>query len=652
MVLLTTFEKFYFIMKRLSILIALLSIFSAFGQNHNHENRQIADAERKSATNVMNAVANVNTQNYDVKYHRMRFTVDPATLFITGEVTTHYRATQNLNTVTFDLNNTLTVSSVLRHGTPVSFIQNTGKELVITLPATQNANVLDSLTINYSGVPTSNEGSFTKYTHAGVAGFYTLSEPFGARDWWPCKQDLNDKVDNIDVYLTMPSQYVAVSNGLQINAITNSNNTKTTHFKHNYPIPAYLIAIAGTNYSIFTQQAGTAPNTFPIVNYIYPETQAATQNNLAVTLPIMNLYEQLFETYPFHNEKYGHAQCALGGGMEHTTVSFMGGFDRNLIAHELGHQWFGDKITCGSWKDIWLNEGFATYLSGLVIENLDGATNFNSWKGSLISDITSQNGGAVYLTDLESANSGRIFSSRLSYNKGAMVAHMLRFKLGDAVFFQGMKNYLADPNLAYGYASTQNLKTHLATASGMNLDEFFNDWVYKQGYPTYSITAQNWTNGQVRFVVNQTTSHISVPFFEMPVPVRVTGAGGQSLDLVLDNTSNGQIILKPVPFTVTGVVFNPKNDIISKNSTMTLGNEDFALIEGIKLYPNPTSNTLNLQLPESVSVEKAVFYNSLGQIVKESKSETSWDVSSLPTGINYIKIYTDSGIKQMKFVKV
>lgn len=638
-------------MKRLHILFLLLSTIAGFAQNHTDQIHQIADSERKSATNVINAVANVNTQNYDVKYHRLRFTVDPATLFITGEVTTHYRATQNMNTVTFDLNNTLTVSSVLRHGVPVSFAQNINKELVVTLPATQNANVLDSLTINYSGVPTSNEGSFTKYTHAGVPGFYTLSEPFGARDWWPCKQDLNDKVENIDVYLTMPSQYVGVSNGLQISAITNPNNTKTTHFKHNYPIPAYLIAIAGTNYAVYTQQAGTAPNTFPIVNYIYPETQTATQNSLAVTVPIMDLFEQLFETYPFHNEKYGHAQCALGGGMEHTTVSFMGSFDRNLIAHELGHQWFGDKITCGSWKDIWLNEGFATYLSGLVVENLDGTASFNSWKGSLINNITSQTGGAVYLTDAEALNSNRIFSSRLSYNKGAMVAHMLRFKLGSANFFQGMKNYLADPALAYGYASTENLKTHLAAASGMNLDEFFNDWIYKQGYPTYTISAKNWTGGQVRFVVNQTQSHISVPFFEMPVPVRVTGAGGQSLDLVLDNTANNQVIFKTVPFAITGVIFNPNNDIISKNSTATLGNDDFVLIEGIKLYPNPASNTLNLQLPESISIEKAIFYNSLGQIIMESKSEISWDVSALPTGINYIKIFTDSGTKQMKFVK-
>lgn len=638
-------------MKKFAIIIALFSAAISFAQNHIKDNQKIAEAERKSASNLMRVVANPNTANYDVKYHRLRFTVNPANLFITGNVTTHYVAKQNMNSITFDLNNSLTVSSVLRHGSSVSFTQNTNKELVVTLPATQNANVLDSLTINYSGIPSTADGAFSTYTHAGVAGFYTLSEPFGARDWWPCKQDLNDKIENIDVYLTTPSQYVGVTNGVQISAVNNPNGTKTTHFKHNYPIPAYLIAIAATNYAIYTQQAGTAPNTFPIVNYIYPETQATTQANLAVTLPIMNLFEELFETYPFHHEKYGHAQCALGGGMEHTTVSFMGAFDRNLIAHELGHQWFGDKITCGSWNDIWLNEGFATYLSGLVVEHLDGATAFNSWKNSMIANITSQNDGAVYLTDAESQNVGRIFSSRLSYNKGAMVLHMLRFKLGDAVFYQGIKNYLADPNLAYGYATTENLKTHLETASGVDLDEFFNDWIYKQGYPTYAITAQNWGAGQARFVINQTQSHSSVSFFEMPVPVRVFGSGGQQADIVLENTSNGQVILQNVPFAITNISFNPKYDIISRNSTATLGKEDFTLLQNVKLYPNPVANTLNVDLPSNVLMEKAVFYNALGQIIKESDKEVSWDVSSLPTGVNFIKIYTDSGVKQLKFIK-
>lgn len=637
-------------MKNLYFIITLFSATLGLAQNLATKNGEIAESERKAASKFMRVITNPNTANYDVTYHRLKFTVNPANYSISGDVTTYYKAKQNMNSVTFELSDELTVSSVKQRGNNLTYIQNGNNELVINLATTQNTNVLDSLTIVYAGTPPNDSDAFNTYTHAGTPGLYTLSEPFGARDWWPCKQDLNDKIDNIDVYITAPSQYTSVSNGLQISAVTNSNSTKTTHFRHQYPIPAYLIAIAVTNYTIFTQQAGTAPNTFPIVNYLYPENQATTQANLAVTLPIMNLFEQLFETYPFSNEKYGHAQCALGGGMEHTTVSFMGGFDRNLIAHELGHQWFGDKITCGSWNDIWLNEGFATYLSGLVIENLDGDIAFSDWKSDLITNITASPNGAVYLTDTEAQSSNRIFSNRLSYNKGAMAVNMLRFKLGDAAFFQGVKNYLADPNLAYGYATTQNLKTHLETASGMNLTEFFNDWIFGQGYPTYSIGVKNWTPGLARFTINQTQSNSSVSFFEMPVPIRVTGAGGQSLDLILDNTSNNQTIDKNVPFVVTGIIFNPKNDIISRNSTAFLGTEDFEL-KDVKLFPNPVANTLNVELPNNVTIEKAIFINALGQIIKQTTSETSWDVSSLPAGVNFIKIYTDSGMKQMKFIK-
>jgi len=638
-------------MKKIYLLFALFLSAFGFAQNTSSPNSHIAEAERKAAAKKINFRTNPNTENYDVTYHRLKFEVYPDAYYVIGDVTTYFRAKQNMSTVTFDLSDELVVSSVKQRNVPLTFTQSGTNELVINLPAVQNTNVLDSLTIVYEGAPPADSDGFNTYTHAGNPGLYTLSEPFGARDWWPCKQDLNDKVESLDVYIKSAAQYTSVSNGLQVSAVNNGDGSKTTHFHHSYPIPAYLIAIAVTNYTIFTQQAGTAPHTFPIVNYIYPEGQTATQNDLAVTVPIMNLFEQLFETYPFANEKYGHAQCALGGGMEHTTVSFMGGFDRGLIAHELGHQWFGDKITCGSWKDIWLNEGFATYLSGLVIQNMDGAGAFRSWKSGLVNNITSAPGGAVYLTDDEAEDGDRIFSSRLSYDKGGMVVHMLRFKLGDAAFFQGVKNYLADPDLAYGYATTNDLKAHLAAASGMNLDEFFNDWVYGQGYPTYTITARNFSPGVARFVVNQTQSHPSVSFFEMPVPVRVTGAGGQSLDLVLDNTANNQTIDKLVPFAITGVSFNPNVDIIARNSTMTLGNGEFALAEGVKLYPNPTSHTLQLQLPDNVVLEKAIFYNALGQIVKEGASEMSWDVSSLPTGVNFIKIVTDAGTKQMKFIK-
>src|SRR5690606_18398292 len=329
-----------------------------------------------------------------------------------------------------------------------------------------------------------------------------------------------------------------VSNGLQTSVVTNGAN-KTTVWQHSYPIPAYLVAIAVTNYSVFTQTAGTAPNEFPIINYYYPENFAAVPQ-LAQTLPIMDLFESLFDTYPFANEKYGHAQCGFGGGMEHTTISFIGSFGRNLIAHETGHQWFGDKVTCGTWNDIWLNEGFATYLSGLVVEHLDGPEEFVDWKNGLINNITSQPGGSLYVPESQLNNVGRIFSSRLSYNKGAMVVEMLRWKLGDENFYQGLRNYLNDPALAYDFAVTADLQSHLEAVSGIDLDELFADWIYGERYPTYHITAQN-VGQQVQFTFDQVQSHPSVSFFEMPLPVRVFGANGEQADLVLQNTADLQI---------------------------------------------------------------------------------------------------------------
>ena len=464
---------------------------------------------------------------------------------------------------------------------------------------------------------------------------------------------MNDKIASIDVFITAPTALVAVSNGLQQAKVNNGDGTSTTHFHHNYPIPAYLIAIAVTNYTIYTQQAGlgtVASPFFPIVNYLYPEEATSNQVDLAVTPAIMNFYEATFVPYPFRAEKYGHAQFGWGGGMEHTTVSFMGGFDRGLIAHEMAHQWFGDKVTCGPWKDIWLNEVFATYLASMVIENFDGEAAFISDKSSKINSITSQAGGAIYMTDAEATSVNRIFSSRLSYNKGAMVLNMLRLKLGTTNFLQGLRNYLNDVDLAYNYAVTPDLQSHLEAVSGLDLTEFFNDWVYKQGYPIYSIQAGNSSPGMATIIVNQTQSHPSVSYFEGQVPVRLLGTGGQQQDYILNNTVNGENFQVSVPFNVTGVVFNPKKDIISNNSIAVLASQSFELDTKVSIYPNPVTTELNIQIPSNVNLEAVVVYNALGQNVFESKS-TVVDVNSLSTGVYSLKIVTSEGSVLKKFIK-
>jgi aminopeptidase N len=641
-------------MRNTIVAVLFLCFMAVSAQDSTSEICKIAASEMKSAKKKMNLEVNSNTQNYDITYHKLEFNVDPAIYFISGKITTTYTALANMNTLTFDLSNTLIVSSVKINNVSLAYTQNTN-ELIITLPTTQLTGSQATVEVVYSGAPPQNGFfAFTSSTHgpSNTPVIYTLSEPFGARDWWPCKQDLNDKINNIDVYITAPSQYVSVSNGVEPEAPVINGNLKTTHFRHNYPIPAYLICMAVTNYTIINQTAGSAPNTYPIINYIYPESDNSSLRTQILQTPLLlNYYSTLLENYPFANEKYGHAQFGWGGGMEHTTVSFMVNFGRQLIAHEMAHQWFGDKITCGTWKDIWLNEGFATYFAALAVENFDGPAAFVSEKANMIGLITSSANGSVYLSDAEALIVDRIFDYRLTYNKGAMVLHMLRFKLGDAVFFQGLRNYLADSNLAFKYAITANLKSHLEAVYGSSLTEFFNDWVYNQGYPIYNITVQNTAVGQAKITVSQTTSHSSVPFFEMPVPVRLLGANGQSQDVVVNNTVNGEQFNISVPFTVIGTQFDPTKNIISRMSMATLDTDNFNIDTAIQIFPNPSATTISVSIPENIEIENAVIYSVLGQKIMETKSQKSWDISSFSSGIHFITIQTNKGTKQFKFVK-
>ncbi|MFD0862971.1 M1 family metallopeptidase [Sungkyunkwania multivorans] len=563
-------------MKRINLLFFSFVLCVGSAQNI----QQIVTNEAKAAAAKMTFVGKQSTDNYDIRHHKLEIAVDPSVYFIKGKVTTTFVAKEAMKTITFDASKELQILSASIDDRSLAFIQNEQDEVVVDLPQTFLTGTEATITITYQGKPSTKEDAFTITTHGPdkVPVLYTLSEPYGSKDWWPCKQDLNDKADAIEVVITTPSffkpkkgkkrSYVAVSNGLET-CVTDNGITKTTTYKHNYPIPSYLVAIAVTDYEVYKQTVEGTDGTFDIVNYVYPESMNTAKKHTEVTKDIMYVFQDLFGEYPFADEKYGHAEFSWGGGMEHTTVSFIGNYSRMLIAHELAHQWFGNKVTCGSWKDIWLNEGFATYLTGMVEEKLDGKRDFNNWKQGKVSTITRSGFGSIYVDESNLDNIDRIFSSRLTYDKASMVLHMLRQHLGDKDFFQGVRNYLNDEKLAYSYANTEDFIRHMEVQSNRDLSEFFNDWIYGEGFPSFKLDWHADANGELQVVLSQqTTAPHSVDFFEAEVPVRLYSANGNYEDIILKHAINDQLFLVNAGFDVVKIEIDPNFDIISRDNTV------------------------------------------------------------------------------------
>lgn len=638
-------RKFYL----LCVSIFTIHTLSAQNQNENVEKKGLLNKEMKSyAAKMAAGNTNPNTLNYDLQYQRMDVTIDPGVYNIAGSVTSHFKPTQALNNIYFDLNNNLTVSQVSYHGQNLTFQQLPTKELKINFTASLAANVLDSLTIHYNGAPATANNAFFNGSQGGTAILSTLNEPYGAQDWFPTKQSLNDKIERFDIKVTTPAQYNVAANGKLMSETTLGNGQKRTFWRTQYPTAAYLIALSITNFVKLNDTIGNPP--FPFVNYIYPSTNAdvTSMANIEWTKTVMNTFETYFGPYPFRNEKYGHMEFEAGGGMEHQTMSSMGSWSKQLIAHELAHQWFGDKVTCGAWNDIWLNEGFATFGEHVAYEKLimSNADFLNYLLGEK-NYITSVAGGSVYVADSSLGNINSIFSGRLSYSKGGYVVRMMKWVLGDAAFYQALKEYHARPNLAYSYARTADLNASLLTSTGKDFTEFFNDWIYGQGYPTYDIRWKQVGN-QVTFKASQTQSHSSVSFFEMPLPIKVTGTGGQTAFFALNNTSNNQYFTEAVTFPIASVQFNYEYQMLEKNSTVsqdnTLSTTDFKTDE-FSIYPNPVKDELFVSgLKKEADYE---IFTADGRLVKKGKSDKKIQVSLLQKGVYFIKILNSN----LKFVK-
>ena len=232
-----------------------------------------------------------------------------------------------------------------------------------------------------------------------------------------------------------------------------------------------------------------------------------------------------------------------------------------------------------------------------------------------------------------------------------MVLHMLRKKLGDTQFFQGMKDYLANSNLAYNYAKTPDFISHMEAASGQNLTEFFNDWIYNQGYPSYEVQWYQPNADQIKITINQTQSHASVNYFEAPVPVKIHGSDGEVLDVVLNNTFNGEEFLENVTFPIVFVELDPETHLISRLNSVVLGLENVAPDHELTLYPNPVSETLFIKKPANILIENIAVFNILGQVECENSKLEKIEVSQLTPGVYFIQVETNEGSIYKSFLK-
>ncbi len=636
------------------IILFCASIFSK-AQNNNTHAVNIPLMEQKAHAAKFRSVLSGAYDNYDLKYHRCEWEVDPAVYYIKGAITSYFKPTvTGFSQIEFDLSDSLHVDSVKYHNTLLSFSHLPADILQINLPGIISINTIDSITVYYEGFPPNTGfGAFIQSTHNGTPIIWTLSEPYGAKEWWPCKQSLTDKVDSVDIIVTTPQAYRVASNGLLLAEVQSGSN-KVFHWKTKYPIAAYLVAIAITDYSFYSDFV-PLPNgdSLEVLNYVYPENLSNAQSATPDIINIIKFFDSLTIVYPFANEKYGHAQFGWGGGMEHQTMTFLVNFGFSLMSHECAHQWFGDFVTCGRWQDIWLNEGFATYFEGLTEERFFPAT-WMGWKADAIASITSWPDGSVLCDDTTSVS--RIFDGRLSYEKGGYLLHMLRWKLGDSLFFQSIKNYLNDPLLAGGYARTSNLISHLETTGGQNLTDFFNQWYYNQGFPSYHLY---WgqSGNTISLKVDQTTSHSSVSFFGMPIPVRFVGQN-KDTTIVFDHQYSGQNFAATINFPIISVQFDPELWILSANNTVTGISEYSSIDNQVVVYPNPAKDVINiLSLNNANPVEYIEITDVSGRVVLKSdvykgiQKVISINTSQFRKGTYLVKIALRTGTNNKSFIK-
>jgi aminopeptidase N len=500
-------------------------------------------------------------------------------------------------------------------------------------------------------------GSQNQWTLERVG--YTFTEPYDSPYWFPCINDPSVKVP-CWINMTVPGGYLAASNGLLKQTMHNGDGTVTFQWEERHPIAMYLMAVAISKYSTFSHyyhRVSKPLDSVEIKYYVWQADSAGTTYNavtsFANVVDMMTFYSTVFGKYPF--DKYGMAAVYPfgAGGMEHQTMTTIhrswleNGGSQGGIAHELAHQWWGDMVTCGTFADIWLNEGFATYSEALWEEHFYGSARFSS----LMSGIQHFTNGS-WQVPIYDPPENYLFGD-VEYSKGAWVLHMLRGLLGDSAFFNVFKTYRQ--RFEYKSATTDDFAAATSSVAGRDLSWFFNQWIYAKGWPIYAYrwTAQSGGGGyDVKVDIQQQQDE---DVFQMPVQLKLQGGGRDTL-VVADNTMRNQSFSFVIPFRPDTVYFDPGEWILKQLSSIFLSDPgtDNGLPHSFVLYqnyPNPfnLATVIRYYLPATGIVGLKV-YDLLGRevvaLVNEEElagfHEFSFDAERLTSGVYFYSLRVTS----------
>lgn len=498
---------------------------------------------------------------------------------------------------------------------------------------------------------------------------YTFSEPYDARLWMPCFDDPSDKA-TCSIEITVPNGYTAASNGLLIETRFNPDSTTSFRWIERNQIATYLMVIAATRYSTFSHwyRKETAPaESLEVKYYMWQEDSAGTRWNavqaLGKTVRMMQVYSRLFGEYPF--EKYGMATVYpfSYGGMEHQTLSTIhrswlsvAGFPHNEdgIAHELAHQWWGNLVTCGTFADIWLNEGFASYAEALWREEeYSDSSTLQKMKNFRIFD------GSWRRAMYDPVGQGLPLFNGSVYYKGAWVLHMLRNMIGDSLFFAVLRNYRTA--YSYGTAITSQFQQIVNATTGNNYDWFFGQWVFGRGWPVLAMS-QSWDpNTRSLSVTVYQRQDTLWPTFRLPLEIHVFASGSRTSFRVVD-TLRTQTFVFALPTKPDSLQLDPQNLILRQLTTPPPGSGGDPLPERFVLYqnyPNPFNpwTVIEYDVPTTSRVSLEV-YDVLGRIittlVDEVKAVGSHRIrlpsDGLASGVYLVRLKTNQTVLTRKMI--